>query len=104
MVFADWRKDDQAWYTRAELADLLDCSENSLPSAFTYLRQHGYVVDNRRVTTDKINLHRIQRMDLKTLKQLVRRPRAAMKETKSTLTAKVKRGLHHNVIPMKRAA
>lgn len=101
-ALAEWWTDDKSWFTRTKLAEIIGCSETSLPSAFTWLRQNGYVVDNRRVYTKKVNLHRISRIDIDVLNQQV--TRRDVTKTRSLLDVRVQRTTGRNVIPMKRAA
>ena len=90
------------WYTRAQLADIIDCSETSLPMAFSWLRRNGYVVDNRRVYTEEVNQHHIQRMDIKVLKKQVRRRGRGLASARSLLKATVNRTLGKDVKPIRR--
>jgi len=101
-ALAEWWTDDKSWFTRTKLAEIIGCSESSLPSAFSWLRQNGYAVDNRRVYTKKVNLHRISRVDIDVLNQQV--TRRDVTKTRTLLDRRVQRTLGRNIIPMKRAA
>jgi len=101
-ALAAWWTDDKSWFTRAKLADIIGCSEASLPSAVTWLRQNGYAVDNRRVFTKKVNLHRISRVDIDVLNQQV--TRRDVSKTRTLLDVRVQLTLGKNVTPMKHAA
>lgn len=102
MIFAEEFTGENDWYTRTQLAYIINCSESSLPVAFTWLRQHGYVVDNRRVYTKKVNQHRIQRMDVKKLNKQVRRKGRGLDKATSLLKATVNRTLGKDVKPIRR--
>ncbi len=102
MIFAEEFTGENDWYTRAQLAYIINCSEASLPAAFTWLRQNGYVVDNRRVYTKKVNQHRIQRMDVKKLNKQVRRKGRGLAKATSLLKATVNRTLGKDVKPIRR--
>jgi hypothetical protein len=90
-IFAAWWDDEDGWFTPAQLAEIIECAEGSIPSAFTWLRRHGFVVSVRRVWTKQVNLYNIQRCKSWALDRQVDRSQANLVETKQKFARRLAR-------------
>ena len=90
-IFAAWWDDADGWFTTTQLAEIIECAESSIPSAFSWLRRHGFVVSVRRVWTKQTNLYNVQRCKSWTLDRQVDRSQACLVETKQKFARRLAR-------------
>lgn len=90
-AFADWFKDDDSWYTRVALADIMICAPSSVGAAFGWLRRNGFVVTSIWVVEERRYIYNLKRGNSDAINSRARRTKKVLRQIRQKLKSKVGR-------------
>lgn len=87
-IFAKEFKNDNGWYSIAQLADIIECNPASLHPSFSTLRRRNYIVDSRRVPELGCKLYRIKKGNMRAIVTAGKKSYAALVRTRTLLISR----------------